>query len=232
MRNIILALLAANILYFLYQQLVEEPPESGVAVVDEDALGPELDITDVPTADAVSDTASATEVATATEPPPELAASVGRSCVTLGPFVAANAADTAMKDAQDDGLRATTRATDGEVFVGHWVQIRDIPDRDTGNEMIASLQEGGLGEAYLVETEDEGLKISLGLFGEMARAERVELQAKSLDLPADIVPRMREAQVFYVDIGLPPGRGAGNLVAKYGEEQVALRGEATCPEIG
>jgi len=101
-------------------------------------------------------------------------------------------------------MRASVRTTQGQVFVGHWVQIRNIPDRDAGNAMLDKLKAGGLGDAYLVPTDEEGLKISLGLFGEMSRAERIELQAKSLDLQADITPRMRDATVFYVDIGLPP----------------------------
>jgi len=66
----------------------------------------------------------------------------------------------------------------------------------------------------------------------MSRAERVELQAKSLNLAADITPRMREGTVFYVDIGLPPGKGAGNMMEKYGEERVLLRDAATCPRSG
>jgi hypothetical protein len=126
-------------------------------------------------------------------------------------------------------MRASVRTTQGQVFVGHWVQIRNIPDRDAGNAMLDKLKAGGLGDAYLVPTEEEGLKISLGLFGEMSRAERIELQAKSLDLQADITPRMRDATVFYVDIGLPPGKGAGAMIEKYGEEKVMLRDQATCP---
>ena len=55
-------------------------------------------------------------------------------------------------------------------------------------------------------------------------------QARSLDLPADISPRMREGTVFFVDIGLPPGKGAGAIVEKYGEDLVAMRDEATCPQ--
>ena len=43
-------------------------------------------------------------------------------------------------------------------------QIRNIPDEATANQMLATLAEGGLTDAYLVRTEDEGLKISLGLF--------------------------------------------------------------------
>ena len=37
------------------------------------------------------------------------------------------------------------------------------------------------------------------------------------------------ADVFFVDIGLPPGKGAGSIVERYGEELVALRDAATCP---
>ena len=83
------------------------------------------------------------------------------------------------------GMRTSIRATTGQIFVGHWVQIRNVADRGSGNQMLETLREGGLADAYLVETEEEGLKISLGLFGELARAERIELQAKSLGLPAD-----------------------------------------------
>ena len=69
----------------------------------------------------------------------------------------------------------------------------------------------------------------MGLFGDVERAERIELQARSLDLPADISPRTREGTVYFVDIGLPPGKGAGAIVEKYGEERVAMRDAATCP---
>jgi hypothetical protein len=126
-------------------------------------------------------------------------------------------------------MRATVRSTEGQVFVGHWVQIRDIPDRQTGNQMIDRLVAGGLTDAYLVPTDDEGLKISLGLFGEMSRAERVELQAESLDMAAEISPRTREETVYFVDIALPPGRGAGAMIERFGEDKVLLRAQATCP---
>jgi hypothetical protein len=129
-------------------------------------------------------------------------------------------------------MHASLRTTQGQIFVGHWVQIRNVESNEVGNAMLARLHEGGLTDAYLVDTDDEGLKISLGLFGDVSRAERVELQAKSLELPADITPRTREGTVFFVDIGLPPGKGAGNMIEKYGEERVLLRDAATCPRSG
>jgi hypothetical protein len=109
--------------------------------------------------------------------------------------------------------------------------IRGVVDRASGNETLTKLRQGGLSDAYLVSSDEDGLSISLGLFGELEGAEKVELQAKSLDLPAEIVPRMREGSVFFVDIALPPGKGAGAIVDKYGEDKVLLRDAATCPQI-
>jgi hypothetical protein len=225
MRNILLALLLANILYFMYERFAESPTEFGVAVVDERDLGPELALEDNPMAEPAASVGAVIGEGT----PSDLAAIVGRSCVTVGPFNAGSDADAALKEIEADGMRAAIRSREGEVFVGHWVQIRNIANRSVGNEMIAKLKEGGLDDAYLVETEDEGLKISLGLFGEIARAERIELQAKSMGLPADISPRMRDATVFYVDVGLPPGRGASTIVQEFGEDQVLMRDAANCP---
>lgn len=222
MRNLLLALLLANILYFIYDRFVTKPPEYGVAVVSEDELGPPLELGE-PVVVAREGDEDGSGRST------DFAGMTGRSCATVGPFRAESDADDALADVLADGLSATRRSTDGQVFVGHWVQIKNVADRSSGNQMLAQLTEGGLADAYLVETDDEGIKISLGLFEEMARAERVELQAKSLGLPAEIAPRMSDAVVFYVDIGLPPGRGAGSIVSKYGEELVLLRGAATCP---
>ena len=231
MRNILLALLLANILFALYQGYYDPGLERGVVRVDPDDLGPPLEIAERSTIDA-TETGAASPTG-ATEPPRtiELAGAVGRSCVTIGPFKGGADAGEVLSEVLALGMPAEMRSANGQVFIGHWVQIRDIESRDVGNQMIETLRDGGLGDAYLVDGSEEGLKISLGLFGEMARAERIELQAKSLGLPADITPRTRDAMVFFVDVGLPPGRGAGAIIEEYGEEKVLLRGEATCPDV-
>ncbi len=225
MKNLLLLLLLANILYFIWGLFVDKPVEIGVAVVNESDLGPPLDISKTKIAEA----AASVGAVLGAGKPSDLAAVVGRSCVTLGPFKTEISANGALADYENQGMRAAVRMAQGQIFIGHWVQIRNIANREIGNAMLNKLKEGGLGDAYLVPTEDAGLKISLGLFGEMSRAERVELQAKSLDLPADITPRTREDTVFFVDIGLPPGKGAGSMIEKYGEDRVLLRAAATCP---
>jgi len=225
MKNILMLLVVANVLYYLWGRFVPGHEETGVVVVEESELGPALNVS----RSTVAEAAASVGAVLGSGKPSDLAAVVGRSCISIGPFKTNAEAAGALAEYESEGMRASVRTTQGQVFVGHWVQIRNIPDREAGNAILEQLRIGGLGDAYLVPTDDEGLKISLGLFGEKSRAERVELQAKSLDLAADITPRMREATVFFVDVGLPPGKGAGAIIEKYGEENVLLRDRATCP---
>jgi hypothetical protein len=225
MRNLLLVLLLANILYFLWSRFVEEPPETGVVTVRESELGPSLEVSQV----AVAEAATSIGAVLGSGRPSDLAAVVGRSCVSIGPFKTNTEADGALANYTSEGMRATVRTTQGQIFVGYWVQIRNIPDRDSGNAMLETLKAGGLAEAYLAPADAGGFDISLGLFGDVGRAERIELQAKSLQLPAQITPRTREDTVFFVDIALPPGKGAGAMIEKYGEERVFLCDAATCP---
>ncbi len=217
-------LVLANVLYFLWDRYGIEPDQPGVAVVDESQLGPPLVVSSTTVARAATSVGAVLGSGISSN----LAAVVGRSCVSI--FFRRNGeAGSAVAAYESEGMRARLRSTPGQVFIGHWVQIRNIASREIGNGMIAKLQAGGITEVYLMDNDDGKFKISLGLFGEMSRAEKMELQAKSLDLPADITPRMQDATVFYVDIGLPPGKGAGAMIEKYGEERVLLREKATCP---
>ncbi len=226
MKNILLMLLLANILYLVWGMFSEEESKPGIAVVEETDLGPPLDVT----VGRDSDTVASVGAVLGSGEPSALEAVVGRSCVTIGPFRENTEAESAALEYSDEGMKAVFRAARGQIFVGHWVQIRNVADEAEANELLEKLSAGGLNDAYLVRTEDEGMKISLGLFGDVERAEKIELQARSLDLPAEISPRTREGDVFFVDIGLPPGKGAGAIVEKYGQDRVLLREAATCPQ--
>ena len=226
MKNILLALLLANILYLMWGMFTEDESQPGVAFVDESDLGPPLEVT----ASQDSSAMASVGAVLGSGEPSALEAVVGRSCVTIGPFKDGDDADSAVLESTNAGMRALLRATRGEIFVGHWVQIRNVADDAVAKELLDQLSAGGLSDAYLVRTDDEGLKISLGLFGDLERAEKIELQARSLDLPAEISPRTREGDIFYVDIGLPPGKGAGAIIEKYGQDRVLLRDAATCPQ--
>ena len=84
MRNILLALLLANILFAMYQGFQEPGLDRGVIEVDPDDLGPPLEIA----GQAAVDAAESAAAIRSTEAPAtiELAASTGRSCASIGPF--------------------------------------------------------------------------------------------------------------------------------------------------
>ncbi len=242
MRNLLLILVLANVLYFLwgnFQSDQQLPP--GVAIVDESELGPPLTIAEngdvaglegnEPDSGGGSSPDSGNRDETdSSARSTELAVALGRTCVTLGPFRQSEDADSAQSLYTSQGMKTARRMEKGQIFVGHWVQIKGIADRSAGNEAVATLHEGGIGEAYLVTTDDEGLKISLGVFGNSDGAERVEAMARSLGFAAEISPRTADGIYYFVDVALPPGRGAGAIIDRFGEEKVRLRELSSCPD--
>ncbi len=226
MKNILLILLLANILYFVWGMFPDDGSEPGIEVVDEGDLGPPLSVAQTHRAEVIESVGAIL----GSGQPSDLVAVVGRSCVTIGPFSEVDDADSAETRYAGEGMRVSQRSATGKIFIGHWVQIRNIPSKEESNRMLSALKDGGLTDAYPVDTDDEGLKISLGLFGNLESAEKIEIQAESLGFNADIAPRLKDGTVFFVDIGLPPGKGAGEIVERYGEEAVHLRDAATCPQ--
>ncbi len=225
MKNLLLLLLLANLLYLLWWLFDEPTPQPGVAIISEADFGPPLEI--VPGSESIG--VASVGAILGSGDASDLEAVVGRSCVSIGPFMDEEEASTAQDFYSGEDLLTNAREVEEEVFVGHWVQIRNVEDEAAGGSILDSLADGGLDEAYLVRTEEEGLKISLGVFDDVEGAEKIELEARSLGFAADISPRMAERPVRYVDIALPPGMGAGLIVERYGEDRVRLRDEATCP---
>ncbi|MGH8168874.1 MAG: hypothetical protein ACREQ1_16665, partial [Woeseiaceae bacterium] len=138
MRNLLLLLLLANILYFIWEMVIEEPPEAGVAIVEVSDLGPPFKPYRRST---VEQPQAATSVDTvlASSGQMDLAAVVGRSCVSVGPFTSGPDAQQVFQDYRQEDMPVAVRSTQGQLFVGHWVQIRDVPDRQTANLMIDKL---------------------------------------------------------------------------------------------
>ena len=143
-------LVLANVLYFLWDRFVDVPGESGVAVVDESQLGPPLAVSKT----SVAEAATSVGAVLGSGQPSDLAAVVGRSCVSI--FFRTNGeADGAIAAYESEGMRASLRSTQGQVFVGNWVLIRNITDREAGNAMIEKLSNGGLTDAYLDNDDDD-----------------------------------------------------------------------------
>ena len=226
MKNLLLILLLANILYFVWGMWSGDDSEPGIAIVEESELGPPLDAT----ANRDANVAASVGAVLGSGEASDLEALVGRSCVTIGPFRSSEDADRAAMEYAGDGMRTALRSGEGQIFIGHSVSVQNVPTRAEGRTMLTRLHEGGLGDAFIVGNEEDGFSISLGIFGNESNAEKVELQARSIGFDVEVAPMARDAVVFFVDIGLPPGKGAGAIVDKHGEDRVLLRDRATCPQ--
>jgi hypothetical protein len=209
----------------MWGYFVDEESEPGVAFVEESDLGPPLDVS----VGWDSDSIVSVGAVLGSEESSALEALLGHSCVTIGPFKENANADLAALEYANEGMRSVLRPTRAQVFVGHWVWIRKIESEIAADTVLQQLKDGGLNDVYLDRSDPADLKISLGLFGAEAGAEKIELQARSLDLPAEIIPSSKERDVFFVDIELPPGKGAGAMIEKHGQERVLTREAATCP---
>ncbi len=225
MKNLLLLLILANVLYFMWGMLTTEDVEPGVALVEETALGPPLEVT----AGQDNDSIASVGAVLGSGEPSDLEAVVGRSCVTIGPFTVGSDADSAALEMSNEGMKTAIRTATVQKLVGHSVQVADVESRAAGREIVAELEEQGLDGPFVVGNDEIGYSIALGVFSDAANAEKVELQARAAGFDVQITPMSRERNVSYVDIGLPPGKGASAIVEKYGEDLVALRDAATCP---
>ena len=226
MKNLLLLLVLANVLYLMWGMFINEDPEAGVAVVEEADLGPALQVT----AGQDSDSVASVGAVLGAGDPSDLEAVVGRSCVSIGPLVVGGDADSAVLEYGGEGMRAALRTERGQKFVGHSVNVANVENREDGRAMVEKLGEAGLDDAFIVGNDENGYSIALGIFGNAGNAEKVELQARSAGFEVTITPMYRDDDIFFVDIALPPGKGAGAIVERFGEEMVALREMATCPQ--
>ena len=112
MKNLLLLLILANILYFMWGVFKPQDLNPGVAIVEESDLGPPLDVTTGQDSDAI---ASVGAVLGSGEPS-DLEAVVGRSCVSIGPFKVSDDADSAVLEYNNQGMKAALRSGRGQIF--------------------------------------------------------------------------------------------------------------------
>ena len=228
MRNLFFLLVIANVLFFGWQQYQQRQPEAGVTVVDPNTLG-------TPIALAEDDEAPVEVVEPAAVdaqpdvPAESVAATIGRACLSVGPFTDVSEAQTELAAIRAGGAEVRQRATQGNVFIGHFTFVDNLPNRATARETLATLKAGGLEEAYLIAGSPGEDVIAIGLFSGRANAERAELQAKSMGIEASISERSREATVFWLDVRLPENGQGGDFVETYGTDLVLMGDAGRCP---
>lgn len=214
MRNLFLALLLANLL-FLGWRLWVAPPE-----VPADRLlnrGPEPDIAATPVA-----ASGRTGAARAG------AANGASRCLRIGPIADAQLADTLRSSLNRRGIGATTTSEEGQVWVGHWVQLESVASRKEADAIAARLAAGGLPDAYILQTSPP-FSISLGVFRDKERADKVVAAATRLGFRPQMTNRYRAGLQYWLAAIVPPG--AALSVDDLGREsgQILRAEPVACP---
>lgn len=120
-------------------------------------------------------------------------------CMKIGPFVDDEHANDLGFQLAAGGYTVSQTSQEGQAWVGHWVQIEDLGSREYAARLLRQLTNAGLTDAYIVES-DETRKISLGVFREQDRAERVAGEALKLGIEATISDRYRPATEYWLEV--------------------------------
>ena len=207
MRNTFLALVLANLGFAAWAAWFAGPPAAAPVGASAGLRGITL-ISEL--ADGAVETIEDVQPEPVTEPPrlaaadaPGLAAA---GCVSVGPFQELAQASAAQGILRDQGFTPNQRVVDGEVWVGYWVHLADIPTRDEANEILAVLRENDISDSYIVPGAEESQIISLGVFSEINRAASVRQRVRALGYEPTVADRSRGATLYWIDVTAAAGQ--------------------------
>lgn len=225
MRNVFLALLLANLL-FLGWRLWVAPPDLPAGQLR--AVANEPAVTPLRALGIAADPGGRGGVPS---PGPGGGDALGAGCFRIGPIADGQLADTIRARLTATGSATSLAAEEGQVWVGHWVQLESVASRDEADAVVARLAAGGLPDAYVLQTSPP-YSISLGVFRDRERADAVAAAAARLGFRARLTDRFRSGLQYWLSVGVPAG--ATLPLEQLGRESgQILRAEAVpCPVGG
>lgn len=215
LKSLVLALLLANIGFFLWVRNIADPARPGSVLA-----GPGLKLaSEVP--------ARARSPVT---PAPVSPVAQARSCLSVGPFRDMAEATRATTTLRDAGYEPRQRAEQGEMPAGIWVYVARPEEPLASDPLLARLRQAGVDDALVMPGPDEIPVISLGLFNDPARARVRFEQAQALGLKPVQVDRMRSADVFWVDVDMKaPGETLDTAPLQSGSSRIMRLEVRNCP---
>jgi cell division septation protein DedD len=130
----------------------------------------------------------------------------GPRCISIGPFQDLTSAAQASATLRSAGRESRQRLEQGQLWVGYWVSVPGFAKREDAERAVARLKQNGITDVYIslsgAEPESSNV-VSLGVFKETDRAQRLLAEAKALGFPAQISDRTRAGSVYWVDADFP-----------------------------
>ncbi|MAF83801.1 MAG: hypothetical protein CL797_06825 [Chromatiales bacterium] len=211
LRNLIMGLLLANLLLYAWGRWIIAPDVA-------DPLG----YGDATEAQLVLIEPNEQAKALDSEP-----AQVGTRCFRLGPFSSAAAAGVISDRLSVRGLPVKRSSELGRIWVGHWVQVLDLPDLAAAREAVKALVFGGITDAYISNREPT-IDISLGVFRGRRGAEDVIRLARTVGYTPETIDRYRDGIEFWLEVTAPADQSADLVAMNLGEAQIIRIEERQC----
>lgn len=128
-----------------------------------------------------------------------------RRCVSLGPFREETEASAAMQTLRAAGHAPSRRDAEGPAVIDYWVHLAEIPSRAEANEMLARLRDNGVDDSYLIPGEEDGDIISLGVFRQTYRAERLQDEVRQIGFESIVAELTRRPTIRWIDVEMEAG---------------------------
>ncbi|MEO8444835.1 MAG: SPOR domain-containing protein [Gammaproteobacteria bacterium] len=218
MRNLLLALVLGNLLLLGWQYWVDPAPPAPAG----------------PAPDGLELFSSAATPARATSPSPQppgqfvAPPSADGGCVRLGPLPDLAAAQELSGRLASRGLEAAIIGRDTQVWLGHWVQIAGFASAEEAETARRRLAAGGVPDVYLMQDGAQAM-ISLGVFRDRIRADRVAAAARGMGFVVTTRDRYRPTVEQWLRIRLAPGQALDPSALRSADDRSILRMEpAAC----
>lgn len=211
MRNVFLILLLANLLLLGWQLWVDpEPP-----VVVQMAGANELVVYGQASSRAAAGPGSADK---------------SPQCLYIGPVPDADAARQLSGVLAKRGIQASPVTREGRVWLGHWVQVQGFSDKRSAETARQRLLGASLPDAYVMQ-DGSATIISLGVFRERDRAERVIEAARQAGFKAVMRERVRAAAEYWLVSDQASGQQAALKDLAIGYDRILRVENAACPAV-
>jgi hypothetical protein len=210
MRTLSLLLILCNALFLVWSQLIDvninpldRTPTARAAPPPRIVLAREVRQDTAPTAaPAPAHTSTPSPLAPPTTTAAAATPTASHGCTSVGPFANLSEASQAQAALSAAGFSPRQRLEQGELWVGYWVSVQNLPNRDAAEEALQRLTEAGIADVYVMPGSDPANVLSLGVFTDFQRAQRRVEEARGLGLQPQIDDRKRAGSVYWIDADL------------------------------
>lgn len=151
-------------------------------------------------------------------------------CFFIGPVPDLSVARQLSASLAERGIKAEPVPRVGQVWLGHWVQIQGFADRELAEAARQRLLKAGLPDAYVMQDGPASI-ISLGVFRERGRAERVIEAVRTAGFKAVMRERVRTTTEYWLlsDQASSQQAALGALAA--GLDRILRAETGPCPPV-